>query len=182
MNKMRMSLSSLVFLLSLSALSWQCRGARAEDPDTLPPSDSPVYISEYQTGEGWVELFNPSSETISLRGFTLVAGGTPQAMSKATIAPGGHYLMSGISEITDGNGFYLKDASGALVDRIDTPQPERYRSIVRTPGRDGAMTEKVEENPTPGFPNDLEGRAAYRASRRRQGPDGIRFSEICPTE
>ena len=176
-----MSLSSLAFLLSLSALSWQCRGARAEDPDTLPPSDSPIYISEYQTGEGWVELFNPSSETISLRGFTLVAGGTPQAMSKATIAPGGHYLMSGISEITDGSGFYLKDASGALVDRIDTPQPERYRSIVRTLGKDGAMTEKLEENPTPGFPNDLEGRAAYKASRRRQGPDGIRFSEICPT-
>ena len=67
------------------------------------------------------------------------------------------------------------------MDRIDTPQPERYRSIVRTLGKDGAMTEKLEENPTPGFPNDLEGRAAYKASRRRQGPDGIRFSEICPT-
>lgn len=175
---MKMSLSGLILTIAIPAALVGCRSAAPEDPSTLPASGSPVFISEYRTADGWLEICNPTDSTVSLDGYRLMVDGLRQPMDNAALAPGEYRLIAAVNGLGDAEFFYLADAAGALVDIIDNPVTKKYKSVVRSKDRTGQIFSRTEEHLTPGYPNDEAGRRAYQATRRRPNATGIVFSEI----
>ena len=175
---MKMSLSGLILTIAIPAVLVGCRSAAPEDPSTLPASGSHVFISEYRTADGWLEICNPTDSTVSLDGYRLMVDGLRQPMDNAALAPGEYRLIAAVKGLGDAEFFYLADGAGALVDIIDNPVTKKYKSVIRSKDRTGQIFSRTEEHLTPGYPNDEAGRRAYQATRRRPNATGIVFSEI----
>ena len=164
--------------LSAATLFQGCRGAVNEDPLELPQSESRIYISEYMTADGWLEIFNPADTTVDLSGYTLVVGGRKRNPSKNHLAAGEYLLFSDIRDMDQADCFYLKDGNGALVDLITKPKHKKYKSLVRKRLADGSFMEHNEERISPGYPNTLDGWRTYQAGRRKENTTGVFISEI----
>ena len=175
---MKMSAIGLTLLLSAAAAFQSCRNVVNEDPLELPVSDSPVYISEYMTALGWVEIYNPADTTVDLSGYTMIVGGRKRNPSKNSLAPGEYLLFSDIRDMEDASCFYLKDGAGCLVDLIDAPKHKKNKSQVRRRLPDGSMEEHAQERISPGYPNTVEGWRTYQATRRKANNTGVFVSEI----
>lgn len=149
-----------------------------DHPENLPRSASPVYISEYRTADGWLELHNPADSTVPLDRFRLFIDHRYQDFDRSDMAPREYRLIKGADRLKKAILVYLLDAEGNLVDLLDEPRQEERKSMIRTPGADGAFFEQAVERWTPGFSNDEKGDRAYQAGRRRNTLPGVLFSEI----
>ena len=173
--KLSVRKSVLPFAILLIAA---CNNAIPADPEALPASASPVYISEYKCGDLWLEICNPTDSSVALNGYTLIVNSRKQPFDKSALGPGEFRLIREIQALSEAESIFITDADGSLVDLIGMPVMKKHKSVVRTPGEDGEMRSHNEENITPGFPNDRAGYKAYQATRRRPNATGIVFSEI----
>ncbi|MBP5636546.1 MAG: lamin tail domain-containing protein [Bacteroidales bacterium] len=167
----------MIILANLLVLAVAACGMH-EDPNDLPSSASPLYISEYMCAERWVEIHNPADTVVNLGGYILVAGGKELACQAVEIQPDGYLLLSSLQEMDDDDPIYLKDGAGALVDLIDTPKHKKSKSTIRRPLADGSFYQENTDIWTPGFSNDEAGHKAYQASRRTGNTSGVVISEI----
>ena len=116
---------------------------------TLPASEN-ILINEvgYASGEGvngldWIELYNPTSEQISLEGYTVTVGADRAVLGKILLPPGGFKVLFFDSSRTEG-GVYLpfslsegdtvllQDSEGEAIDEVlllcpvSSSHPGRY--------------------------------------------------------
>ncbi len=175
---MKMSAIGLTLLLSVAAAFQSCRDVVNEDPLELPRSESPVYISEYMTAGGWVEVFNPADSAVDLRGYTLIVGGRKRKPAESSLGAGQYMLFADIRDMDQAACFYLKDGDGALVDIIESPKYKKNKSVVRKRLPDGSFETSSEERISPGYPNTVQGWRTYQASRRKANDTGVIVSEI----
>jgi hypothetical protein len=103
----------------------------------VPGPANHVVISEFRTdgpGSGtneFLEVFNPTSATISLNGYTVDDdGGTEFTFGAVDLAPGEHYLIAGIDYVGPQDAVHLgipnnsdfvelRDSGGLTVHRVD---------------------------------------------------------------
>lgn len=176
---MKMTIPGLTLAIFAAALQSCGGGVVKEDPSELPESASPLYISEYMCAERWVEIYNPTDSIIDLHGYSLIAGARKRKADIHEIGPKGYVLFKDLHDMEEGLPIYLKDNEGALVDIVDNPKHKKNKSTTRLLLGDGSFMEDNTERWTPGFPNDLKGYRAYRASRHKENTSGIFLSEIC---
>ena len=161
-------------------------------------SGSPVEISEIMTANrctlraedgsfpDWVELYNPSSEPVSLEGLLLSdrlskKQGAP--LPALTLPAGGRLVLyadgaqSTESEphlpfkLSEGETVFLLSAEGTVLDELSTEGAERDCSICKDGG-----TVRLSAYPTPGYENTLAGFAALQDASRCDAP--LQISEV----
>lgn len=176
-----MNARGMLTVLIITAILFSCRTTPAGPPDDLPRSSSPVYISEYMTEDGWLELCNPSDSTVSLKGYRLFVDSRLRDFDHSDMQPGEYRLVPAVKGLQESILLYLLDGGDSLVDLVDAPASELHKSMVRTPSPGGGFAQKAVEDLTPGYPNDRAGSRAYQATRRIPNATGIVFSEIMPS-
>ena len=128
----------------------------------------------------WVELWNSSSETISLGGVYLCCDGERWPLPDESLAAGAYLLIfcdgsgrdarhASFTVEKDGASLTLESASGVVADRFDTPQADSDESFCRDAG-DKAM---LWDYATPGFDNSREGYLRFQESLACAGPLAI---------
>jgi len=145
----------------------------ASNPGVVPAKDGGFY--------DWVELHNPTDADVNISGWGLSDESNVAAkwtFGEGTVVPAKGYLLVFCSDLnlTDPAGelhasFKLKagedtvvlsDATGKAVDKLALPMVSAGHSIGRNPLDYSDWLDFAE--PTPGFSNDEQGRAAYVAS------------------
>ena len=146
-------------------------------------SGAALYFSEIMSSNGssckfedgkfhdWLEIHNPGKSEADVSGFSLLGpdGKSVYAFPQGTKIPAGGYLAvicdKGYTDFklsaAGGQTITLQDRAGKTVDEVRTSKLEPGFSMIRTeyPG-----TWSITSEITPGFANDADGRAAYRAS------------------
>ena len=150
--------------------------------------ESPIEISEITTSNrstlrtedgsypDWVELYNPSSKTVSLEGLILadrMSGKTGRAFPDVKLAPQGRVLVYADGQqsrgnelhmpfsIAEGETVYLLSAEKEVLDQLSTEGVEKDASVCRDNG-----VRRISVYPTPGYENTAEGFAAFQAANR----------------
>ena len=161
--------------------------------------DLPLRISEYMANNtaypnpdgvicDWIEIENTSDRDFDLSGYRLTDDVTRArfAFPVGTILPaggqitvwcvpersGGLYAPFSLKK-QGGETILLMNSANTVLDRVDTLRSRRNMSFVRL--FDGSLT--VSDSPSPGYPNDADGRAAYLASQSKSDSP-LRLSEI----
>ena len=188
------SLAVLAVLLTVTLLLSGGVGS-----DRVSSGEHPLRISEYMSSNSvypnadgvvcdWIEIENTSDRDFNISGYRLSDDVTRAryAFPVGTVIPAGGCLVVWCS--TDHSGglyapFSLKKQGGetillmnsanTVLDRTETLHARRNCSFIRLP--DGTFT--VSAEPTPGFSNTDQGRAAYMASVGAERSD-LRLSEI----
>lgn len=163
--------------------------AMASNPGVVPAKDGGFY--------DWVELYNPTEADADISGWGLSDDpkvAAKWAFGEGTVIPAKGYLLIFCSDLnrTDPSGelhaaFKLKagsdtvmlsDSTGKTVDKLPLPRVTEGHSI----GRNAAdVSDWLDfSEPTPGFPNDEGGRAAYVASMDASDI-GLLISEFQPS-
>jgi len=192
----------LVLLCAAAALALMLLVSLSLSPaggDTADWGEHPLRISEYMAnntaypnGDGvicdWIEIENTSDRDFNVSGYRLSDDVTKAkfAFPMGTVIPaggrvtvwcvpgrtGGMYAPFSLKK-QGGETILLMNSANTVLDRTDTLRSRRNLSFVRL--FDGSFT--ISDTPTPGYPNDPEGRAAYLAA---SGPADapLRLSEI----
>lgn len=134
----------------------------------------------------WIELYNPTNQTISLAGMGLSddSSSTPKwAFPSVRIEPGKYLVVFASGKGTSstdavyqhaafklsaaGGSIYLTDASGSILDEVKYETQTQDVSMGREPssGEWQAFSTADGVGPTPGFSNDAAGRAEFEQSR-----------------
>lgn len=165
-----------------------------------------VVINEFMASNGgclpdengeyndWIEIYNPTDQTVSLAGMGLSDENstTPKwTFPRIDLQAGGYLVVfaSGTGttsadaaaqhaafklNATKGN-IYLIDATGKVIDEASYENQTQDVSMGRVPG--SAKDWQLFEAPTPGYSNDEAGRAAFEQSRI--APDtGLLITEV----
>ncbi|MGI6192881.1 MAG: lamin tail domain-containing protein, partial [Christensenellales bacterium] len=162
--------------------------AMAANPGVVPAGDGGFY--------DWVELYNPSDVDVNISGWGLSDESNVAAkwtFGEGTVIPAKGYLLVFCSDLNQSNpsgelhaAFKLKagsdtvvlsDATGKAVDKLPLPMVTEGHSIGRNPADVSDWLDFSE--PTPGFSNDEQGRAAYVASMDASGI-GLIIAEFQP--
>jgi hypothetical protein len=149
-------------------------------------SNSGCLSDENGVYSDWIEVYNPTGEAVSLYGWglsdeesaapkwtfpgiTLEAGEYRVIFASGTGSSGkdDEYQHAGFKLSAQGGGIYLTDSSGKAVDRIQYEAQAQNVSMGRVAGSDELQQFDAATGvgPTPGFPNDEAGRAAFEQSR-----------------
>lgn len=92
----------------------------------------------------WVELFNPGSETVSLKQLQLRQNGNSINLPDSLINPGFFYLIWGNGELpvnsNESNSFYLQYTNRNILDSIISNPPSEMLSVGRFPNGSGNFT------------------------------------------
>lgn len=160
----------------------------------IPLQISELSAAELECPEGggncrWAEIENCGVNALELGGFTLSeSGGARYSFPEgAVLAPGSvvlvHFggcgaLFSSPASLPAEGELLLTGADGTVIDRVSYGAASSGQSLVRSKSK-----LKPSDTPTPGYRNDEEGLAAYRAlieSRERAERDkrSIRLSEV----
>ncbi len=193
-------LSALCFL---AALLIALRFSRGVGSDTVRLGEHPLRISEFMANNtaypnpdgvfcDWVEIENNSDHPFNVSGYRLSDDITRAryAFPVGTVIPAGGRIVVWCTVDRTGP-FYapfsirkqggetllLMNSANTVLDRVDTLRCPRNLSLIRLD--DDSMT--VSAAPTPGYPNDEAGYAAYLASTG-QGVHTVRLSEIMSAE
>ena len=162
-------------------------------------AELPLRISEYMANNtaypnpdgvicDWIEIENASSRDFDLSGYRLTDDLTKAKYSfpVGTVLPaggqitvwcvpgrsGGLYAPFSLKK-QGGETILLMNSANTVLDRVDTLRSRRNLSFVRL--FDGSLTGS--DSPSPGYPNDAQGRAAYMDSQSR-ADSPLRLSEI----
>jgi hypothetical protein len=164
----RRILSSL-FMLSALLLS-QC------GKDNVDPKDIGIYINEIDpNGTDWLELYNSTSASVSLRGFKVYDDASNKyPLGSITIPAKGFYVLfcdgTGVGGNasfrlnSDGETISLEDNTGRLLDEITYPAVDNGSSYARFP--DGADDWRLTGIPTQGETNGNENAATVSGVTR----------------
>ena len=189
-------LASAVLLAGVLLLSLAVSPSR-EDADRS--GEHPLRISEYMANNtaypnadgvicDWIEIENTSDRDFNVSGYRLTDDVTRAkfAFPVGTVIPaGGQLTVWCVPERTGGlyapfslkkqggETILLMNSANTVLDRVETLRSRRNLSFVRL--FDGSLT--VSDSPSPGWPNDAEGRAAYMASLNASDSP-LRISEI----
>ena len=187
---------ALVFALVLWAALRLSRGVGS---DAVRAGEHPLRISEYMANNtaypnadgvfcDWLEIENTSDHAFNVSGYRLTDNFTraKYAFPVGTVIPAGGQLtvwcVSGRTgglyapfslKKQGGETILLMNSANTVLDRVDTLRSKRNLSFIRL--FDGSLT--VSDSPSPGWPNDAEGRAAYMASLS-DADSPLRLSEI----
>ena len=145
----------------------------------------------------WIEIYNPTDQTINLAGLGLSdeKSTTPKwtfpnidlkageyivifASGSATTSAEELYQHAGYKLSAAGGSIYLTDAAGKVIDEIAYENQTQDISLGRVPGSGDEW--QLFTAPTPGFSNDDAGRSAFEQSRI--APDtGLLITEVMPS-
>ena len=206
MKAFRNIVIAIVLILAVGAavyilLSKEQNGGDSGGAD---PDLSGVVINEFmasnsgclpdENGEygDWIEIYNPTGQTVDLYGYGLSDSNSaaPEWTFPRVRLEAGEYLVvfaSGTGTIdkdalyqhaafklsADGGGIYLTDMAGNLIDEYEYDRQTQDVSMGRVPGTDGwqLFSAEIGVGPTPGFSNDTEGRSAFEQSRVAAGTE-----------
>lgn len=167
--------------------------------DTVAAGEHPLRISEYMSNNAaypnadgvvcdWVEIENTSDRDFNVSGYRLTDDLTRAkfAFPVGTVIPAGGQVVVWCSPENTGAMYapfslkkqggetvLLMNSANTVLDRIETLHGRRNCAFVRL--ADDSFT--VSADPTPGYPNTEEGRAAYAAARGG-ATSPLRLSEI----
>ncbi len=200
MKVFRNILIAVILILALGAALFFYLKGQDNGPGAGETSGSGLIINEFMASNGgclpddngnyndWIELYNPTGETVSLSGMGLSDDSSDTA--KWTFPSGmqmkaGEYLVvfaSGTGTTSasdpvqhaafrlsaDGGTIYLTSASGAEVDTVEyeAQTQDVSRGLILGTGDWGNFDAQSGVGPTPGFSNDEAGRAAFEQSRK----------------
>ncbi len=159
----------------------------------IMPSNSGAVLDEAGATSDWFELYNPTNEAVDLSGFSLTddaANGAKYIFPSITLEPDGYLLIFASGrDVRNASAPYLHtpfklkgdetlmltDGAGQTVDSARVPDMPSNVSV----GRNAANIDTWEEfqEPTPGFPNDANGRQAYLDSLNST-VEGLSINEI----
>ncbi len=159
----------------------------------IMPSNSGAVLDESGGTSDWFELYNPTGEAVSLSGFSLTddeSQGAKYVFPNISLEPDSYLLIFASGRDVRNAGapylhtpFKLKgdetllltDAAGQRVDDARVPDMPSNVSV----GRSASDINNWEEfqEPTPGFPNDANGRQAYLDSLNST-VEGLSINEI----
>lgn len=139
---------------------------------------SEVYPSPAKGQYEWIELFNPTVETVSLVGWSIDdiadAGSTPDPLAAGdTLAPGERRVFSGskIAWNNTGDEARLIDPRGRVSDAIAYGSVKAGRAVAVTFGTSGrALGQCATVSPTPGAENRCVDEASKPAKKKRTSP------------
>ncbi len=121
---------------------------------------SDVLLNEFlphpSNGEDWIEIYNPTSNSIDLSGWTLVDSTSTMKPLSGTITANGFLTFDVSDRLNNGkDSIYLKDSSGTLVDNVPyNSDPGIDKSIGRSPdGGSWAALASISRNSTNGSPS-----------------------------
>jgi hypothetical protein len=151
----------------------------------------------------WIELYNPTGTTVYLSGYGLsdTNSATPKwKFPNVSIEAGGYliviasgtgttdkdatYQHAGFKLSAEGGGIYLTNSAGSQIDKFEYEVQTQDVSMGRVPGTDDwqQFSASAGVGPTPGFPNNAEGRAAFEQSRVSAETDAkLLITEVMPS-
>jgi predicted extracellular nuclease len=164
---MCVSLAGLVVLLALLGTGTTAAAPAAAQRIQAAPGD--ILINEFvPKGTEWIELYNPTTATVSLAGWTLSNVGGTDSLTGSI--PAGGYLVTPTLNIgldNSGDEIVLRDEFGTVIDMVvygtmgGAPIAPQYDSTARTPnGQDtesNANDWTIDPTPTEGAANDAAG-------------------------
>ena len=170
-----------LFCVLLAILLFACSSEAFADGGRSPVEISEIMASNRSTVQAqdgsfpdWIELYNPSEESVSLSGFTLSdrqSGKGGEAFPDIVIPAQGRIVIfadEGESTETElhvpfklskDESIFLFSADGILLDELSAEGTEKDRSVCKSNGEI-----HVSSYPTPGFENSADGFAAFQAS------------------
>lgn len=159
-------------------------------------SNSAVLPDESGDYSDWIEVYNPTANSMNLSGYGLSDDSKSASWTfpGITLQPGGYIVVfaSG-KDISDknaayqhtnfklnssGGGLYLFSADGKVADKVEYDAQTENVSLGRDP-QNGSQFIPFDK-PTPGFSNDEAGFAAFQQSRIKQGST-LFMTEINPS-
>ena len=169
MKKSIFGISILLILLLLSGpnVARAENGGRSIEISELMASNRCTLQAEDGSFPDWVELYNPSSEEVSLEGIKLAdrrKGNNVQAFPDIRIPPQGRIVVfadgmeSSSTElhlpfkISEEENLFLLSADGEILDELSSAGVEKDASICKENG-----VTRMSNYPTPGFENTMEG-------------------------
>lgn len=143
-------------------------------------SNGGCLIDDKGDNSDWIEIYNPSSEAVSLSGMGLSDDETSVkwAFPGVTLEAGGYIVVfaSGNSQTNasevlhtnfklsaDGGGIYLTDSAGKTIDEIE--YDDQVKNVSAGRQVDDMSVWTAFDSPTPGYANDEAGVQAFQASR-----------------
>lgn len=192
MKKSIFGISILLILLLLSGpnAARAENGGRSIEISELMASNRCTLQAEDGSFPDWVELYNPSSEEVSLEGIKLAdrrKGNNVQAFPDIRIPPQGRIVVfadgmeSSSTElhlpfkISEEENLFLLSADGEILDELSSVEVEKDASICKENG-----VTRMSNYPTPGFENTMEGFIAFQEARRCDSP--LQINEVRVTD
>ena len=120
-------------------------------------------VSDPQDGEEWMELYNPSSTSIDLAGWTITEGsGKTTPLPEQTLEPGAYLVVETIKGNLNngGDSVTLTDGTGTTIDAMsygdDTDAPGKGESLALADDGTWAITDVMTPGATNEFPAEIE--------------------------
>jgi len=201
----------VVLIIALCAALYFIYTSSLEDgKGNEPAATGHIVINEFMASNGgtlpdengdysdWIELYNPTDQTISLAGMGLSDDNSalPKwtfpnvrleagqflivfASGKGTTSSDAVYQHAAFKLSADGGSLYLTDAAGGVLDEVTYEAQTQDVSMGRVPGSDEWQVSNEADGvgPTPGFSNDTAGRAEFEQSRIAEN-NGLILTEV----
>ena len=197
----------IVLIIALCAAVYFIYTAKQQGSSGETPADSgTVVINEFMASNSgclpdengqysdWIEIYNPTDQTINLAGLGLsdANSATPKWTFPNVTLGAGQYMVvfaDGIGTTSadetyqhasfkisaEGGNIYLTDSAGNILDEASYEIQTQDVSMGRVPGTDEWQQFNAETGvgPTPGFSNDAAGRVEFEQSRVAENPELI---------
>ena len=186
-----------LFCVLLAILLFACSSEAFADGGRSPVEITEIMASNRSTVQAqdgsfpdWIELYNPSEESVSLEGLSLSDhrnGKKADVLPDLDVPAHGRIVIfadEGMCSETElhvsfklskDESVFLFSADGEMLDELSAEGTEKDRSVCKN---DGEIY--VSSYPTPGFENSADGFAAFQASRHCGSP--LQINEVKVSE